>query len=105
MKMLFFAFLFCAIFLGEVFDFYYRVPHWDDILHGTSGALTAYLGFTILQVLSERSNGALKLPVAFCAVFAFFFALSVGAVWELFEFSMDGLFGMNILKSLICNYD
>jgi hypothetical protein len=101
MKAMFFAFLFCAVILGEVFDFYYRVPHWDDILHGTSGALTAYLGFTIVQVLSERSNGNLKLPTAFCAAFAFFFALSVGVVWELFEFSMDGLFGMNMQKAVL----
>ncbi|MDR0812980.1 MAG: hypothetical protein LBO63_03110 [Oscillospiraceae bacterium] len=100
-KVIFVAFLFCSIFLGEVFDFFYRIPRWDDILHCTSGALTAYLAFIVLQALSARSSGSFRLPAAACAVFAFCFALSVGAVWELYEFSMDGLFGMNMQKAVL----
>ncbi|MDR0906323.1 MAG: hypothetical protein LBN00_09180 [Oscillospiraceae bacterium] len=100
-KAAFYAFLFCAVFLGEVLDFYYRVPRWDDMLHCASGAMTAYLGFTLLNTLVERRLGGVKLPPALVAAFAFCFALTVGGVWELYEFAMDGLFGVNMQKAVL----
>lgn len=35
----------------------------------------------------------------FVALFAFMFAVGMGALWEIFEFAMDQLFGMNMQKS------
>ncbi|MDR0838902.1 MAG: hypothetical protein LBN99_04595 [Oscillospiraceae bacterium] len=104
-KAAFFAFLFCAVFLGEVLDFYYRVPHWDDMLHCASGAMTAYLGYTLLNAWGECKLGGVKLPPALVAAFAFCFALTVGGVWELYEFTMDGLFGMNMQKAVLQSGD
>jgi uncharacterized membrane protein YjdF len=104
-KAAFFAFLFCAVFLGEVLDFYYRVPRWDDMLHCASGAMTAYLGYTLLNTWGERRLGGVKLPPALFAVIAFCFALAIGGVWELYEFAMDGLFGMNMQKAVLQSGD
>ena len=37
----------------------------------------------------------------FVAFFAFLFAIGVGAIWEIFEFSMDQLFGLNMQKAML----
>jgi uncharacterized membrane protein YjdF len=89
--------------LGGVFDFYSVVPHWDDFLHSMSSFLTACVGFSLLVSLAERSRGAVKLPPAYCAVFAFLLSLGFGAVWELYEFSFDGLLGLNMQKTILGN--
>jgi hypothetical protein len=99
-KAAFFAFVLCAIFLGEVFDFYYRVPHWDDMLHCASGAMTAYLGFTLLGTLGKRALGDVRLPLGLIAAAVFCFSLTIGGIWELYEFAMDGLFGTNMQKAV-----
>ena len=39
MYIVYVLFLWGAVFLGEVRNFYYRVPHWDTILHTCSGAM------------------------------------------------------------------
>ena len=95
---LYYVFLYCAIFLGEVLDFYYTVPHWDTILHFFSGAMLGALGFILVSVLNDSENVPISLSPAFVALFAFCFALSCGAVWEIYEFTVDGLMGLNMQK-------
>ena len=77
--MYYYLFLFGAAFLGEVFRFYYVVPHWDDILHITSGAIE-------------------RLPAGFSVLCAFMLGLTIGVIWEFYEFTADGLLGMNMQK-------
>jgi hypothetical protein len=103
LRMLFSAFLFCSIYLGEALNFYSLVPHWDVALHCASGAMAASLGFTLFEAASGRSGGNLRLTPAFCAAFAFLFALGIGVAWELYEFSLDGLLGLNMQKTMLSN--
>ena len=56
MSILYFIFLFCAIYLGEVRNFYYLVPHWDTILHAFSGAMLGAFGFTLVNILNDFGN-------------------------------------------------
>lgn len=91
-------FLYGAIFLGEVLAFYYRVPHWDTILHTLSGAMLGALGFSVLTVLNRTENIPLSMSPAFVAVFAFCFAVALGVVWEIYEYSVDALFHTNMQK-------
>lgn len=98
MSILYFVFLYCAIYLGEVRNFYYVVPHWDSILHAFSGAMLGALGFTLVSLLNDSEKVSVALSPAFIAMFAFCFALSVGALWEVYEFSGDALFGLNMQK-------
>ncbi len=98
MSILYFVFLYCAIYLGEVKNFYYVVPHWDSVLHAFSGAMLGALGFTLVSILNDSKNVSVDLSPAFVAMFAFCFALSVGAIWEIYEFSGDSLFGLNMQK-------
>ena len=96
----FFAFLFCAIYLGEVKDFYNIVPHWDTMLHTFSGVMIGLLGYMIITAFIEKQKGKMSLPPIFIAVFIFCFAVCVGAVWEIYEFAADSLFGLNMQKFL-----
>lgn len=91
-------FVFAALYLGETRDFYERQWWWDLALHFTSGVLLGILGFLMAYVLNEDDRIDLRLRPAFMAIFAFLFAFSIGALWDLFEFAMDTIFGMNMQK-------
>ncbi len=95
---LYFVFLYCAIYLGEVRNFYYEVPHWDTILHAFSGAMLGALGFALVDILNRADRVPIHLSPFFVAFFAFCFALACGAVWEIYEFTFDGLLGLNMQK-------
>lgn len=89
-------FIFATLFLGEVRDYYERFWWWDMTLHTTSGLLLGMLGFMIVYVLNEDRQVDLHMRPAFVALFAFFFGLGIGALWEIFEFGMDRYFGTNM---------
>ena len=98
MSILYFLFLYCAIYLGEVRNFYYLVPHWDTILHAFSGAMLGALGFTLVRILNDSEKVRVTLSPLFICLFAFCFALAVGALWEIYEFGGDAMFGLNMQK-------
>lgn len=90
-------FVFATIFLGEAFDFYNRYWWWDVVLHGGSAMAFGLLGFLFVFMLFEGDRYAA--PAWALALIAFSFAVTIGALWEIFEFGMDQLFGMNMQKS------
>ena len=94
---LYVLFLYSSIFLGEVRDFYYTIPYWDTILHMLSGAMTGFIGFSLIDVLNNDVEKVTLSPF-FIAFFAFAFAIMVGVVWEVYEFTSDGLLGTNMQK-------
>lgn len=90
-------FIYTSLFLGEVHNYYTLFWWWDVVLHTGSGLILGFVGFLILFVLyKERKISAKPITIAF---FSFCFALSIGTVWEIFEFSMDHAFRMNMQKS------
>ena len=97
MEIMYFLFLFCAIYLGEVRNFYYRVPYWDLILHCFSAAMLGALGFIIVNYLNDTKK-TIDLSPFFVALFAFCFAVTCGTIWEIYEFLADGVLGTNMQK-------
>lgn len=95
------AFVFAAVFLGEIRSYYERFWWWDIALHVSSGLLLGILGFLLVYVLNESERIELHMRARFVAIFAFFFAVTVGAVWEMFEFAMDSLFATNMQKPML----
>lgn len=95
------AFIVAALFLGETRDFYGRFWWWDIALHTTSGVLLGILGFLLVYVLNETPRIELHMQPGFVAFFAFCFAVACGAVWEIFEFTMDSVFGANMQKPML----
>jgi hypothetical protein len=93
-------FIFAALYLGEVHDFYYRIWWWDIALHATAGLLMGVLGFLLIYVLNESKKVELHMTPGFIAFFAFIFAVAIGALWEIFEFAMDQVFGTNMQKPM-----
>lgn len=94
-------FVFASLFLGEIREFYHRIWWWDIALHASSGLLLGILGFLLVYTLNEDARVELTMRPRFVALFAFFFAVAVGAVWEIFEFAMDQSFGMRMQKPML----
>lgn len=98
MFVLYFIFLYCAVYLGEVRNFYYAVPHWDTMLHTFSGAMLGALGFTIAELLNDSPKQKVELSPFFIAFFGFCFAVAAGTVWEIYEYTIDSIMGLNMQK-------
>ncbi|NLX63661.1 MAG: hypothetical protein GX022_02620 [Clostridiaceae bacterium] len=101
MYVLYFIFLYCAIYLGEVRSFYYLIPYWDTILHAFSGAMLGALGFSLISILNNTKDINLELSPFFVSLFAFCFAMAAGAIWEIYEFSVDSLLSLNMQKYML----
>lgn len=86
-----------TLFLGEVFDFYTRFWWWDLVMHAGSAIGFGLIGFVLVFMMFQGDRYAAP-PIA-VAFFAFCFALAMGAIWEVFEFGMDQIFGLNMQKS------
>ncbi|WP_230868762.1 hypothetical protein [Iocasia frigidifontis] len=69
------------------------------MLHTFSGIILGFVGFILIYFLNRDENIDILLNPLFIAIFSFTFAVSIGVVWEIFEFSMDSLFGFNMQKS------
>lgn len=93
------VFIYASLFLGEVRGYYVRFWWWDAILHAGSGFLLGVFGFLLVYVLNERDDIDVQMRPRFVALFAFMFAVGIGAIWEIFEFAMDQIFGLNMQKS------
>lgn len=98
---LYIVFLYCAIFLGEVRSFYYVIPYWDVILHACSSVMTGLFGFMVVTVLNQTRITPVRMSPFFVALFSFAFAVMVGTLWEIYEYTFDGLLGMNMQKFLL----
>ena len=103
MEITYFIFLYCAIYLGEVRNFYYLIPYWDVILYAFSGAMLGALGFSLVCYFNDTDFFEINLSPFFIALFAFCFALAAGVVWEIYEFLADSLIGTNMQKFIIAD--
>ncbi|MEX0931162.1 MAG: hypothetical protein WDZ88_00260 [Candidatus Paceibacterota bacterium] len=90
-------FIYSSLFLGEVRGYYTRFWWWDIVLHASSGIALGFIGFLILYSLYRSKR--LEMNPSLLAVFSFCFALALGVLWEIFEYTMDSTFGFNMQKS------
>ena len=101
MVIAFAIFLYCAIYLGEVHYFYYRIPYWDTLLHTFSGFALGAVGLSLLGLLNKSESVPVSLSPAFVAIFAFCFAVSLGAIWEIYEFVGDSVADLNMQRYML----
>lgn len=90
-------FIFAAEILGEINNFYGVIPFWDTILHTLNGFLCASVGFSLVYLLNEKIE-SIHLSPLFVALVSFCFSMTVGVVWEVFEYSMDTMFKIDMQK-------
>ena len=95
------CFIFAAEILGEISSFYVRVPHWDTILHTINGFLCAAVGFALVDLFNRDEHFTFKLSPMFLAVVAFCFSMTIGVLWEFFEFSADRFFASDMQKDTV----
>lgn len=95
------VFVFAALFLGEIHGYYGRIWWWDIALHTSSGLLMGIFGFLLVYLLNESEHIDLHLRPRFVALFACLFAIVVGTLWEIFEFSMDQIVGTTMQKPML----
>lgn len=82
-------FIWAAMVLGDVYDWYVVFPHWDTLLHTVTGFVAAAVGMGLVNVMNKDDKFALKLSPLFVAIFCFSVSMMVGAMWELFEYCID----------------
>lgn len=95
------VFVFASLFLGEIRGYYVRFWWWDIVLHTASGFMLGIVGFLLVYVLNEKEEIDIHMTPGFVAIFAFMFAVGIGALWEIFEFGMDRIFDMNMQKAML----
>ena len=95
------CFIFAAEILGEVNAFYVVIPGWDTMLHTINGFLAAAVGFSLVILLNENERLTFDLSPFFLALVAFCFSMTIGVLWEFFEFSMDYFFHMDMQKDTV----
>ena len=94
-------FIFSAEILGEINAFYVKIPIWDTMLHTTNGFLMAAIGFAMIDIFNRSEKFSIKMSPYFVAFVAFCFSMTVGVLWEFFEFSMDWFFQKDMQKDWI----
>ena len=94
-------FIFAAEILGEIQDYYITFPYWDTMLHTTNGFLCAAISFALVDILNRTERISLSLSPFYMAVVAFCFSMTVGVLWEFFEFSMDCFLHFDMQKDTI----
>lgn len=94
-------FIFAAEILGEINSFYIRVPNWDTMLHTLNGFLCAAVGFALVDMLNRSDRFSFKLSPAYLGIVAFCFSMTVGVLWEFFEYLGDVFLGFDMQKDTI----
>ncbi len=94
-------FIFAAEILGELQNYYHQFPHWDVMLHTVNGFLCAAVGFSLVDILCRNKQDKFRLSPLYMALVAFCFSMTVGVVWEFFEYGMDCIFHTDMQKDTV----
>lgn len=94
-------FIFAAEILGELQSYFVRYEHWDTVLHTTWGFLCAAVGYSLVDILNRNKRIRFSLSPIYLALVAFCFSMTIGVLWEFFEFGMDYFFHKDMQKDTI----
>ena len=94
-------FIYAAEILGEIRSYYTTYHGWDTMLHTMNGFLCAAIGFALVDILNREESISLHLSPFFMAVVAFCFSMTIGVLWEFFEFAMDRFVLFDMQKDTI----
>lgn len=86
-------FIVITMMLANLFNMYAVIPKLDKIEHLMSGFIIFFVGQFILNKMA-KSNGLSSLPSNIIIWFSFYFSVAMAGVWEIYEFTVDHLFGL-----------
>lgn len=95
------VFIFAAEILGEIQSYYIKFPFWDTVLHTINGFLMAAIGFALVDILNRSKKFSIQLSPVFLAIVAFCFSMTIGVIWEFFEYGMDQFLGLDMQKDTV----
>lgn len=96
-------FIFAAEILGEIQAYYTIFKGWDTMLHTLNGFLAAAVGFAMVVLLNDDERLTFDLSPVFLALVAFCFSMTIGVLWEFFEFGMDWFFHTDMQRDTVIN--
>ena len=93
-SIVFYLYMFLSAFLGNVLELYNTNPAWDMVIHFLMGLVISMasiyiLNFTVYKKDKSRHN------LFFTFLFMILFSMGISALWEIWEFSGDFIFGLN----------
>lgn len=95
-----YLFIFSAEILGEFDNFFGIIPYWDIILHTINGFLATAVGFSLVDLLNKNSKNINLSPFYLCLV-AFCFSMTIGVLWEFFEYGCDKFLNVDMQKDTV----
>lgn len=101
LEIIIFVFVFLAEILGELESFFLKVTFWDTMLHTTAGFLLAAVGFSLVDLLNRSEKIKVQLSPGYLALVAFCFSMTMGVLWEFFEFGADRLLLLDMQKDTV----
>lgn len=101
LEIIIFCFIYAAEIMGEVQNYYTAIPIWDTILHTTNGFLCAAIGFSLVVVLNNNDRFLIELSPFYVVVVGFCFSMTIGVLWEFFEFGMDYFLHFDMQKDTV----
>ena len=96
-------FIFAAEILGEIHGFYLKIPYWDTLLHTLNGFLMAAIGFAMIDILNQSPRLHFNMSPIFVAFVSFCFSMTIGILWEFFEYGMDLYTMSDMQKDAVIN--
>lgn len=103
LEVLAYSFVFCAEILGEIGNFYQRFPFWDAMLHTVNGFMFAAFGFCLVDIFNKSKRFRMMLSPMFLAIVAFCFSMTIGVLWEFFEYAADSFLKTDMQKDVLRN--
>ncbi len=94
-------FIFSALVLGEIQNFYQTFKYWDTILHTLNGFIMGGIGFSLINILNKSNKFHITLAPIFVALVAFCFSMTIGVLWEFFEYGVDTILKKDMQKDII----
>lgn len=95
-----YLFIFSTTILGEINNFYGIIPFWDTLLHTLNGFVCAGIGFSLVDLLNQNSK-SINLSPIYVVIVAFCFSMTIGILWEFYEFTADSVFKTDMQKDRI----
>lgn len=101
LEIIVYMFIFAAEILGEIQNFYGIFSHWDTMLHTLNGFLCAAVGFSLIDILNRGERFNIKLSPLFLSLVAFCFSMTIGVLWEFYEYASDRYFLLDMQKDRV----
>lgn len=95
-KIFIILFIFIALYLGSIHNFY-SFKCFDTFLHFSSGVMLSFIADNWISIEYKKTD-IKKFSLFFTNVFTISFAVFCGVVWEIYEFSMDTFFNLDMQR-------